>query len=109
MLLNVTVLILTLITTGTTVHSFVGNYYFCDTGNPGPGTSGTVYYPDNPLCDGEGVVLLTPAVHSTTLHVFFCKTLEHPTSDDIKLRICGNLPPRIAKDVIISLIDILCT
>ena len=34
--------------------SFVGNDYFCDTGNPGPGFSHMAYYPDDPLWDGKG-------------------------------------------------------
>ena len=39
------------------VPSFIGNDYFCDTGNRGPGYSGDVYYSDDPLWDGEGVRL----------------------------------------------------
>ena len=33
---------------------FVGNNYFRDTGNPGPGWDTTTYYSDDPLWDGQG-------------------------------------------------------
>ena len=35
------------------VPEFVGDDYFCESGNPGPGVSSTVYV-DDPLWDGEG-------------------------------------------------------
>ena len=36
------------------VPSFVGNNYFCDSGNPGPYHSGGTLYPNDPLWDGAG-------------------------------------------------------
>ena len=86
--------------------SFVGNDYFCDTGNPGPGfREGMYYYPDiDPLWDGEGC-----GPNNTCCEFnnppWFCKTLPQPTSDDIELRICGSDLTR-NEDVIISLVDI---
>ena len=83
--------------------SFVGNDYFCDTGNSGPGFRNGVY-PDDPLWDGQGC---GPASTCCEFNnpPWFCKTLPQPTSDDIELRICGSdVVGR--EDVFISLVDI---
>ncbi len=37
-----------------TVPSFIGNNYFCDTGDHDEGFVYGMYYPDDPLFDGEG-------------------------------------------------------
>ena len=89
-----------------TVPSFIGNDYFCDTGNSGPGfVNGIHYYPDNdPLWDGEGCGPTSTCCEFNN-PPWFCKTLPQPTSDDIELRICGFSPPS-NDDVIISLVDI---
>ena len=36
------------------VPSFIGNNYFCATGNPGPRWRPIIVYADDPLWDGEG-------------------------------------------------------
>ena len=85
--------------------SFVGNDYFCDTGNPGPGFRSSIfYYPDNPLWDGEGCGPTNTCCDFNN-PPWFCKTLPQPTSDDIELRICGDQSTS-NEDVIISLVDI---
>ena len=62
------------------VYSYVGNNYFCATGNPGPGyTTGSIIY----ACGMErGVVPLMPAVSSTTRHgsAQHCHSLLQTTS-----------------------------
>ena len=64
--------------------SFVGNDYFCDTGN-----HASVYsngpFPDDPLWDGAG-----PSSTCCTFNnpPWFCKTLPQPTTDDLEVRIC---------------------
>ena len=72
------------------IPSFIGNSYFCDTGNSGPGTieSTATSYPDDPLWDGEGC---GPTSTCCQLNnpPWFCTTLPQPTTDDIELRICG--------------------
>ena len=73
------------------VHSFVGNNYFCDTGNPGPGGSTTASYPDDPLWDGEGCGPTSTCCEFNT-PPWFCTTLPQPTTDDIEVRMCLNEP-----------------
>ena len=87
-----------------TVPSFIGNDYFCDTGNSGPSYVNELYYPDDPLWDGEGC---GPTNTCCKLNnpPWFCKILPQPTSDDVELRICGNSISG-NEDVIISLVDI---
>ena len=68
------------------IPPFVGNDYFCDTGaetNP----SGTDFFSDDPLWDGEGC---GPTSTCCELNnpPWFCKQLPAPTSDDIEVRIC---------------------
>ena len=36
------------------IPSFIGNNYFCDTGNPGPNFDNNIVYGDDPLWDGAG-------------------------------------------------------
>ena len=50
------------------VPSFIGNNYFCDTGNRGPGYNITAFYLNDPLWMVRGVALLAAAVSSTSLH-----------------------------------------
>ena len=68
------------------VPEFVGDDYFCDTGNPGPGVSSTVYV-DDPLWDGEGCGPTSTCCEFNN-PPWFCTTLPQPTTDDIELRIC---------------------
>ena len=72
------------------IPPFVGNDYFCDTGadtNP----SGTDFFPDDPLWDGEGC---GPTSTCCELNnpPWFCKQLPAPTSDDIEVRLCASNP-----------------
>ena len=85
------------------IPSFIGNNYFCDTGNPGPGINAQVFR-DNPLWDGEG------CGHTSTCCQFnnppwFCTTLPQPTIDDIELRICGNSDAS-SEDALVQVVDI---
>ena len=86
------------------IPSFIGNNYFCDTGNPGPGWSPTLFYPNDLLWDGEGC---GPASTCCQLNhpPWFCTTLPQPTTDDIKLRICGG-QTRSNGDVYVQFVDI---
>ena len=67
--------------------SFVGNDYFCDSGNRASEFSHSIFYTDNPLWDGKG------CLHSSTCCQFnnppwFCKTLPQSITDDLEVRIC---------------------
>ena len=81
------------------VPSFVGNDYFCDTGNPGPGYSNSRrVYTDDPLWDGEGCGPTSTCCQFNT-PPWFCTTLPQPTADNIELRICG-LERRNTEDIV---------
>ena len=69
------------------VPDFIGNDYFCATGNRGSGRSG--FFSDDPLWDGKGC---GPRSTCCTLNnpPWFCKTLPRATSDDLEVRICGD-------------------
>ena len=89
---------------GNEVPPFVGNSYFCDTGNTGPGSNSNDEYPDDPLWDGEGC---GPTSTCCQLNnpPWFCTTLPKPTTDGIELRICGEDHPS-NEDVNIQLVEI---
>ena len=72
-----------------TVPQFVGNNYFCATGNPGPGVRTDRQYSEDPLWDGVGC---GPTNTCCQLNnpPWFCATLPQPTTDDLELRICND-------------------
>ena len=84
------------------IPPFIGNNYFCDTGNPGPLGSTDVVYADDPLWDGAGCGASNTCCQLNT-PPWFCATLPQPTIDDIEMRICHivNLGT-----VLLSLVDI---
>ena len=86
------------------VPSFINNDYFCDTGNPGPGTSRTIYYINDPLWDGEGCGSTSTCCEFNS-PPWFCRSLPQPTSDDLEIRNCyaDGLP---IEDKLITLIDV---
>ena len=73
------------------VPSFVGNDFFCESGNPVIGNVSHVLYPDDPLWDGEGCASPPCCELSYPPRVtapWFCKQLPQTTTDDIEARIC---------------------
>ena len=66
---------------------YIGNDYFCDTANPGPGYSYTKYYVDDPLWDGKGCGLNTRCCEFNS-PPWFCKSLSQSTNEDLELRMC---------------------
>ena len=78
---------------GAAAPSYVGNDYFCESGNPDPLTS--VLYANDPLWDGQGCgsppccELSSPPGMTAP---WFCKQLPQATSNDIEVCICGNEP-----------------
>jgi len=77
---------------GTAVPTFVGNDYFCESGNPAP-TFSNILYASDPLWNGQGCGspsccdLNSPP--GVTAH-WFCKQLPQATIDDLEVRICAN-------------------
>ena len=69
--------------------SFVGDIYFCESGNPGKGLrSGGVVFADDPVWDGEQCE--GECCSNGKSPPWFSVTLPNPTSDDIEVRICGD-------------------
>ena len=87
------------------VPSFIGNNYFCDSGNPGPNHSPDATYLDDPLWDGKGC-----GQNSTCCQLnnppWFCTSLPQPTSDDLELRICSDDVPSGSEDTYVYLVEI---
>ena len=66
--------------------AFVGEDYFCDTGNPGPYTP-HLLFDDDPLWDGAGCRAGNTCC-SFNNPPWFYKQLPQPTTDDIEMRVC---------------------
>ena len=73
---------------GRVAPSYVGNDYFCESGNPGPVLSAQIFISD-PLWDGQGCgnppcceLSFPPGAP------WFCKQLSQATTDDVEVRIC---------------------
>ena len=82
------------------VYSYIGNNYFCATGNPGPGFNSNTIYADDPLWDGEGCGA-TNACCQLNNPPWFCTTLPQPTTHNIEMRVC-NTETETNEDIILS-------
>ena len=88
-----------------TLPSFIGNSYFCDTGNNGNGIfRPNTLYPNDPLWDGEGCGPTSTCCQFNN-PPWFCTTLPQLTTDDIELRICCD-EGTDNEDVLIHLVEI---
>lgn len=68
--------------------AFIGQNYFCETGDHDPVHNQTRFYDKDPLWDGKGCVESTCcAFHSPP---WFSVKLPRSTTDDIEVRICGD-------------------
>ena len=81
---------------------FVGDDYFCDSGNHASTTSSSIFYDGDPLWDGQG------CGHSSTCCQFnnppwFCKTLPQSTTEDLEVRICKSFND---EDIPIQLVEL---
>jgi hypothetical protein len=84
--------------------SFVGDNYFCESGNPGRGLgSGGITFGDDPVWDGEQCE--GECCSNGKSPPWFSVTLPNPTSDDIEVRICGDEGTR-NEDTPIQLLEI---
>ena len=74
---------------GVSPLSFIGNNYFCESGNHGQGTASRVeFFQDDPLWDGEQCE--GECCSNGKSPPWFSVTLSDPTTDDIEVRICGD-------------------
>ena len=66
---------------------YIGNDYFCDSGQQYSSRPPSTHILTNdPLWDGAGCV--SGSCCTINSPPWFCKTLPHPTTDDIELRLC---------------------
>lgn len=72
------------------VPPWVGEDYFCDSGNPNLSPHG--FYLDDPLWDGAGCGSTTSCCEFNN-PPWFCKKLAEPTTDNIEIRLCGDEGP----------------
>ena len=86
------------------IPSFIGNSYFCESGNPGPGYNVNKVFTDDPLWDGDGCGLTSTCCQLNN-PPWFCTTLPQPTTDDIELRICG-AEAKSNEDIYVQLVDV---
>jgi len=72
--------------------SYMGNDYFCESGNPGT-TVANILYASDPLWDGQGCGS-PPCCELSSLPgvttPWFCKQQPQATTDDLEVRICGS-------------------
>ena len=74
---------------GITIPSFVGNNYFCDSGNSGGSPSAATYFVSDPVWDGQGCVGAT-ACCTFNNPPWFVRDLPVSTSEDIEMAMCNN-------------------
>uniref|UniRef100_A0A1X7T6N9 Fibrinogen C-terminal domain-containing protein n=1 Tax=Amphimedon queenslandica TaxID=400682 RepID=A0A1X7T6N9_AMPQE len=74
-----------------TLQSFIGNNYFCESGNPATdGTWQQSLYTSDPLWDGEGCGSLDGNCCTSRPSLpWFNKILSRNTTDFLELRVCG--------------------
>ena len=76
-------------TQNSTLQSFIGNDYFCESGNPSTdGTAEYKLYTQDPLWDGKSCGSLEGNCCSATGLPWFNKILNSTTTDYIELRVC---------------------
>ena len=86
------------------IPPFVGNDYFCDTGNHRSGWINGHLYRDDPLWDGAGCGV-TDTCCSFNKPPWFMKQLPSPTTDPLELRNCGDQEGDIDENIGIQLLE----
>ena len=74
---------------GNQPQPFVGNNYYCESGNPGQNWQGQDF-PNDKLWDGQQCSHEGTCCTGANTPPWFNVSLRNPTSDDIEVRICGN-------------------
>ena len=80
---------------GAVTPSYVGNNYFCESGNLNSLVYSIVLDASDPLWDGEGCRSSTCRKLSSPPGMtapWFCRQIPLTTADDIEVRICGDQP-----------------
>ena len=75
-----------------TILSFIGNDYFCESGNPSTNgqIDGSTFYTADPLWDGKGCGSLEQTCCQAPGLPWFYKVLKSPTTNNIEMRDCGD-------------------
>ena len=73
-----------------TVQSFIGNDYFCESGNATDGTWQQIFYASDPLWDGKGCGILEGDCCAAPGLPWFNKILNTTTTDYLELRVCAD-------------------
>ena len=84
------------------VPSFIGNDYFCDTGNHRPQWYSFEDFYNDPLWDGEGCISTSSCCEFNSPPWFY-KSLPQPTTDDLEMRQCAFHFPSHANKIISSI------
>ena len=85
--------------------AFVGNDYFCDSGNHANILKPYSLYSNDPLWDGQGCGPTSTCCQFNN-PPWFCKTLPQSTTDDLEVRICHDDPDYPTEDTPIQLLQL---
>jgi dynein heavy chain len=83
---------------------FVGNNYYCESGNKNSSFTNYFLYADDPLWDGEQCSTEGTCCSAGRSPPWFSVTLNNPTNDNIEIRICSNFDT--SEDTPIELLEI---
>ena len=86
-----------------TVPSYVGNDYYCETGNQ-VGPFQFRLYTEDPLWDASGCTGASTCCDGD-IKPYFCRTLPSLTTDDIEFRVCLDQPPE-DEDILLQVIEL---
>ena len=75
------------------VPSYVGDDFFCKTGNDNGIRPEELLFANDPLWDGQGCGTTHECECTFSNPPWFCKQLPQTSTDDIEIRICGDEPP----------------
>ncbi len=88
------------------IPPFVGNDYYCESGNPSiPSGYTRSLYPNDPLWDGEQCNGLESPCCNSAMLPWFHKVLDSPTDDYIEARVCADSSTN-DEDVPIELLEL---
>ena len=74
----------------TSLPSYVGNNYYCESGNPGSSATEGVLYTSDPLWDGKQCSSEGTCCSNGRTPPWFSVTLNNTISDNIEVRICSD-------------------
>ena len=89
---------------GTSPPCFLGDNWYCESGNPSPNSPSNVLWMDDPLWDGENCE--GTCCSNGKSPPWFSVELPGPTDDDIEARICANEHSDYQEDVFIKIFEI---